>query len=282
VPEFEGWASARPHPALRGLVARYIGYAQQGVTLEIHRGLPSRHVTLIVSLDEPIRVIGMPRPGEAPASLRGLVGGMHTGPALIAQDPCQRGIHLELDPLGTRALLGVSADELSGYVVDLADLGPPLLAALPVRLGDAPSWPRRFAILDEVLLAVADEAPDPTREIDWAWRRMIGAGGRVRVASLAREIGWSRRHFGERFRRELGLSPKQAARVLRFERANAVLRRQPRCDLAALAVDCGYYDQAHLTNEWGALAGCSPGTWIAEELPFLQDDGGPVAGESGV
>jgi hypothetical protein len=40
-----------------------------------------------------------------------------------------------------------------------------------------------------------------------------------------------------------------------------------------LARCIGYYGQAHLTtNEWRALAGCSPGTWIAEELPFLQDE----------
>jgi AraC-like DNA-binding protein len=50
-----------------------------------------------------------------------------------------------------------------------------------------------------------------------------------------------------------------------------MLRRRGGSDLAELAVGCGYYDQAHLTNEWRALAGCSPGTWIAEELPFLQD-----------
>ncbi|MEV6626692.1 helix-turn-helix transcriptional regulator, partial [Amycolatopsis sp. NPDC051114] len=112
-------------------------------------------------------------------------------------------------------------------------------------------------------------APPP--ELGEAWRRMRGADGRVRVTDLAGEVGWSRRHLGERFRAELGLAPKQAARVLRFERAGRLLR-QGHADLAALAVECGYYDQAHLTNEWRALAGCTPGTWIAEELPFLQDD----------
>jgi AraC-like DNA-binding protein len=34
---------------------------------------------------------------------------------------------------------------------------------------------------------------------------------------------------------------------------------------------CGYYDQAHMTREWQALAGCAPRMWIAKELPFLQD-----------
>lgn len=265
------WAVARPHPALRNLVTRYIGYAQRGVTLNVHRGLPSRHVSLIISLDRPIRVTGMPMPGVAPSSFRGLVGGMHTCPALITQDPVQSGIHLELNPLGTRTLLGVSAAVLSGHVVDLADLGSPRLAALPDRLATAAGWPKRFAILDEVLGSAMTEPVLPTPEVSWAWRRMLGAGGRVRVASLAGEVGWSRRHFGELFRRELGLSPKQAARVLRFERATTLLRGRGRSDLAQLALDCGFYDQAHLSNEWRSLAGCSPGTWIAEELPFLQD-----------
>jgi AraC-like DNA-binding protein len=106
---------------------------------------------------------------------------------------------------------------------------------------------------------------------------MLATGGLIRIADLANEIGWSRRHFGERFRDEIGLAPKQAARILRFERAGALLRRGHQ-DLAELAVECGYYDQAHLSNDWRMLAGCSPRTWIAEELPFLQDDS-VVAGQ---
>jgi AraC-like DNA-binding protein len=95
------------------------------------------------------------------------------------------------------------------------------------------------------------------------------------VAELAREVGWSRRHFSERFAREVGLSPKQAARVVRFGRVTAVLRRLGGSGrpggLAEVAQLCGYFDQAHLTNEFRALAGCTPRTWITEELPFLQD-----------
>ena len=136
-----------------------------------------------------------------------------------------------------------------------------------LRYDDAPAAVR---FLVDVLAARAVEPVVPPPELGEAWRRMRGADGRVRVADLADEVGWSRRHLGERFRTELGLAPKQAARVLRFERAGRLLR-SGRADLAGLAAECGFYDQAHLTNEWRALAGCTPGTWITEELPFLQD-----------
>lgn len=272
------WAVHPPHPRLRPFVARYIGYSQHGNTLAVHRGLPSRHITLIISLERPIRVVGMPRADQSPGEFHGLVGGLHTAPSLIAQDAVQRGVHVELEPLGLHAVLGLPSAELAGSVVDLADLG---LASLPERLAEAPDWPHRFRVLDDVLRARLTDDVAPAPEVGWAWRRMRAAAGGVRVDALAREVGWSRRHFGERFRRELGLSPKQAARVLRFERAGLLLRARPRADLAELAVECGYYDQAHLTHEWRALAGCPPGAWMAEELPFLQDDDVWPGAESG-
>ncbi|MFF1608494.1 helix-turn-helix domain-containing protein [Amycolatopsis sp. NPDC058278] len=258
------WAFHEPHPVVRPLVTRYVGYAQDDVTLAVHRGLPSRHVTLVISLAGPVRMAGQ--------SFQALVGGLHTRAVLIRQDRVQEGVQLELDPLGVRTLFGVTAAELSGEVADLADFG---LGSLPDRLRELP-WRERFALLDDVLAARAVEPVVPPPELGEAWRRLRGADGQVRVADLADEVGWSRRHLGERFRTELGLAPKQAARVLRFERAGRLLR-SGRTDLAALAAECGFYDQAHLTNEWGALAGCTPGTWIAEELPFLQDQEAEVA-----
>ncbi|OZM70272.1 AraC family transcriptional regulator [Amycolatopsis antarctica] len=251
------------------MITRYTGYTQHGCTLSLHRGLPSRHLTLVVSLAAPVRIVGMPG-GQAPAELSGFVGGMHTSSALIAQDAEQSGVHIDLHPLGVRNLLGLPSAELSGHVVGLAELDRPRLAELPERLHEAGSWPRRFAILDQTFRAESVQAPGPAPEIGWAWRRMLADGGTGAVATLAGEVGWSRRHFSERFRAELGLSPKQAARVLRFERACEALRARPDTDLAELAVACGFYDQPHLSNEWRALAGCTPGTWIAEELPNLQ------------
>jgi len=267
------WVVSRPHPALCALVGRYIGYRQHGVGLEVHRGLPGQHVTLIVSLAAPVRLLEMPGTDQGPASCQGFVGGLHAGPALIGQDREQAGVHVELSPLGVRTLLGVPASELSGRVIDLAELPRPTLATLPERLIEAPDWASRFQILNEVLLASAAREGEhqPPGEVRWAWRRILTEGGAVGVGQLAEDVGWSRRHFSERFAREFGLAPKQAARVVRFGRAAAMLRQLPPGGLAEVAQRCGYFDQAHLTNEWRALAGCTPRTWILEELPFLQD-----------
>jgi transcriptional regulator GlxA family with amidase domain len=100
-------------------------------------------------------------------------------------------------------------------------------------------------------------------------------GGRLRVADVAARVGWSDRHLGDRFRAETGLSPKEAARVVRFDRARRLLAarvgagRPP--ELAGLAADGGFADQAHLTREWRAFSGLSPTGWLRAELGFVQD-----------
>lgn len=263
--------AARSRPRLRPLVTSYTGYRIEGAPPGVHRGLPSRHLTFIVTLDGTVDLATMPDPHQPPASFTALVGGLHAAPALIRHDGSQHGIQVELTPLGARDLLGLPAGELAATVVDLATLLGPVAGELTQRLRSATTWTDRFMHFDTVLDRIAAHRGAPQPELGWAWQRLTATRGGIEVGTLAAEVGWSRRHFGERFHREFGLPPKVAARVLRFEAANRLLRTAGRPGLAEVAARCGYYDQAHLTREWREFAGCTPSTWLAEELPSVQD-----------
>jgi AraC-like DNA-binding protein len=89
----------------------------------------------------------------------------------------------------------------------------------------------------------------------------------VSFAELARDAGWSRRQFTARFTRAAGLPPKTFARVLRFQRAKALLAAAGGPSLSEIALDCGYYDQAHLNRDFRAFAGCTPTELMARRLP---------------
>ncbi len=106
-----------------------------------------------------------------------------------------------------------------------------------------------------------------------AWRALLATGGQATVPDLAAETGWSERHLRSQFRAEIGLTPKAAARVIRFDRARRRLQARGHgpARLADLAADCGYYDQAHLDREFRALAGCPPTRWLAEEVPEFRN-----------
>jgi AraC-like DNA-binding protein len=260
-----------PAEPLRPFVARYAGFASDFTEPAgtVHAGLPSRHVHLIVGLSGPIDIVRMPSARQRPAAFTALVGGLQDAPALLRQESRFAGIHVFLTPCGVRSILGVPSAEIAGRVVELADIWGGAAAELVDRLKAARAWERRFAILDEVL-ARELRAIAPPRAAVWAWDRLVRTHGRIPIQRLAGELGFSRRHLGERFRNELGVTPKAAARILRFEHAcRTIMDERP--SLAEAAVTCGYQDQAHMTREWHALAGCTPGAWIANELPFLQD-----------
>jgi AraC-like DNA-binding protein len=265
-------ALALPMPRLRPFVGHYIGYRYVGFTPGVHAGLPSRHLTIVVSLGAPLDIVAMPHPAQRPDRMGALVGGLHVAPAMIRHDGNQYGVQLQLTPLGARALSGMPAGELASAVV-------PLDAVLGIRtpelvdcLATARTWADRFAALDRFLSAQLREPGAIRPEVGFAWQRLLDSRGAARVGTLAVETGWSRRHLTEQFRIEFGLPPKALAKVLRFERAKAMLVRPVRPALARVAAECGYADQAHLARDWRELAGSSPSVWLeAEVLPFVQD-----------
>ena len=267
-------------------MAHYTGYRQRGVPPALHRGLPSPYLTLIFTLDEPMVLLAHPDPRQPPGDFGALLGGLHSTPALITHDGAQSGIQVALRPLGARALLGLPAGELAGLDVPAEAVLGTLCAELRARALAAPGWPERFAALDEILLRrLAVTAATATRaataatpaapEVRFAWRQLLRTGGTARISDLAAETGWSGRHLTSRFRTEIGLTPKGAARVIRFDRARHLLIRQASDKssgyrLADLAAACGYFDQAHLAREFRALAGCPPSQWVTEEFRNIQ------------
>jgi AraC-like DNA-binding protein len=269
-----------PAEPLRRYVAWYTGYRQRGVPPARHRGLPSPFLTLIFTLDEPVTLLAHPDPGQPPAEYDALLGGLHRAPALIVHQGAQSGIQVALRPLGARALLGLPAGELADIDVPAEDVLGGACAELRARIVPAACWPERFEILDEILLRLAAArwtgsgpgvATDVAPEVSWAWQRLLRSGGAMRVSALAAETGWSGRHLTGRFRTEIGLTPKAAARVIRFSRARRLMVGQAAgTTLADLAVTCGYFDQAHLAREFRALAGCPPSQWLAEEFRNVQ------------
>lgn len=268
----------RPAPPLRPFIDSYVGYREAGSAGGIHRGLPSRHLTFIVSIGRPIDVVAQTDPVQAPARYDFVISGLQASPALIAHDGNQEGVAVELSPLGCRSLLGMPAQALWNLSVEAGEVLGAAAGELRERLHDATAWPSRFAACDAVLGRLLDDERGTAPEIGEAWRLVVGSGGTIPISQLASEVGWSRRQLARRFGGELGLAPKLAARVVRFERARRMLQQPPRSSIARVAAVCGYFDQAHLNRDFVELAGCPPGEWLAAEgVPSVQD-GEPGAG----
>jgi AraC-like DNA-binding protein len=262
-------------------VATAVGYRHDSPA-PFHRGLPSPYLTLVVTLDRPLELAAHPDPHQAPGCYDALVGGLHTRPALIRQNGPQAGVQLSLTLRGARALLGVPAGALASLDCALPDVVGSAGSELTGQFREATGWSGRFAAIERVLLGILrDDIAAVRPEVQEAWRLTLTTSGRLRVEEIARRVGWSPRYLLQRFRAETGLTPKEAARMVRFDRARRALAARTAAggaaDLAVLAAATGFADQAHLTREWRAFAGLPPTRWLAAEFGFLQDAAPPVA-----
>lgn len=253
--------------ALAPHVTSCVGYDLTVDPSAVHFGLPSTSLTLIIAFDEPLDCGWLHQGGSSRYDL--LVAGLHVAPSLVRTHGRQCGIQVALTPQGARTLLGLPAGALTHTLVTGEDVGLP--GWLQPRLQEA-TWPERFALLDDVLLHrrhLTDPMGDGAAE---ARRLLTASRGAISVAALADRVGYSRRHLTALFTAEFGVSPKQYARLARFEHAQTLLTSGRA--LADVAHAAGFADQAHLTREWTALAGRSP-SHAGEEFPILQDLGTP-------
>ncbi|MFI1093199.1 helix-turn-helix domain-containing protein [Streptomyces sp. NPDC020917] len=195
--------------------------------------------------------------------------GFGSGGAVRAWGEQVECVQVRLSPVIAGAVLGAGPDELAGGVVSLDDLWGREAAGVRERLEEAPTWQERFAVTEAVLARRLGAPPRVDREVAWAWRRILAGRGLVRVEDLASEVGWSRKRLWSRFRAQVGMPPKSAARLVRFD--HAVHRLVAGEGPARVAAESGYFDQPHLHRDVMEFAGVTPAAVAGE--PFLTVDG---------
>nr|MDA8355679.1 helix-turn-helix domain-containing protein [Actinomycetota bacterium] len=136
------------------------------------------------------------------------------------------------------------------------------------QLREAESWEKRFAIAEAALVRRLDSGRVVDSEVAFVWQQMGVSRGRVRVERLASEVGWSRKRLWSRFRSQIGLTPKRAAQLVRFDHAAHLLAAGQ--SAASVAADSGYVDQSHLHRDVVAFAGVTPAA--VARAPFLAVD----------
>jgi AraC-like DNA-binding protein len=177
-------------------------------------------------------------------------------------------VQVRLSPVVARAVLGVSPADLDGAVVSLDDLWGREASRIREQLGELSSWEERFALTDAMLVRHLGAGVPVDPEVAWAWHRVVGSRGLVRIDGLAAELGWSRKRLWSRFQSQIGLPPKRAARLIRFD--HAAHRLVAGDDAARVAADGGYADQSHLHRDVVAFTGVTPATVAGE--PWLTVD----------
>jgi AraC-like DNA-binding protein len=250
-------------PGLQPYIRHYTGYAERTSVPTRQREPASTGVVLIFGLGPELRLLDPADPTRLAERFGSFVAGPDDACTMTEHDGEMRGVEVGLTPFAARMIFRVPMHALARHVVTLEDLLGREALRLEERLLDAHGWDARFDLIENALGSRLLAAEPPPPDVEWAWRRLRAASGRVRIADLAGELGCSRKHLAARFREHVGLPPSLVGRLLRFQLALDMLSA-PHATIAEVAAACGYYDQAHLDRDFREFAATTPTAWVAD------------------
>ena len=282
------WRAAhrRAEPRLRDYVLGY--FASEGfLPRPLHeRHLPLREVAIVLNFAAPHRIVDALDPKCRTEHRNAWIVALQHRHQIREAVGTRDFMVIRLTPIGAQILLGMPMDLLTDHTLALEDVDSRFSRLLTARAEATYDWAARFDIVENILAARLATAPSPPAALLYSWRMLQGSPNHVDLARLPGELGCSRRHLIAQFHKYFGMTPKMVARISRFHLAVAVVHRlgrrgawpydegKPYLDCATadidrsvaptairwtdLALDCGYYDQSHLINEFRSFSGLSP------------------------
>ena len=239
-------------------VHSWVGYSERTAGVFRRRELPISTIVVIIEFGPSLRVYESGSETRWARYEGGFVAGLAERFTLTEHAGHQAGIELRLTPFGARAIFGLPLSALAGTVVQLRDLLPPGQRSLSDRLASCRDWHARFAIVQALLAERIGNGRIACPKTQWALAQIHAAEGQLAVATLAQQLGCSRKHLATLFHDGVGFTPKAYAGVVRFERLVAHVKLGGKPGWAAAAARFGYADQAHLTREVKRYSGLTP------------------------
>lgn len=206
--------------------------------------------------------------GQGRRQPRNFIVGQMTGPILISASGAVELLGIRFQPGGTRPFLRLPAHEITDEVLELGGLSEGFERSLLQACAREVNLDQRIAAIDAYLVSRLSESKFDAQLLALA-ASVIDRRGLVSVDQLASDAGVSSRQLERRFLQEVGIGPKLLARIVRFQQVfRAVDRSSPAW--AEVAIECGYYDQAHLIRDFHQFARQTPAVLFASQSALTE------------
>ena len=129
-----------------------------------------------------------------------------------------------------------------------------------------------FHLIEEFLLHQAGDVireETATRCIDYALSNIVHQPTSRRLHQLSEEIGYSQKHFIDLFRQQVGVTPKQYLKIMRFQKAICAIERERFIPWNRISLESGYYDQAHFIHDFKHFSGFTPNEYLKRKTATL-------------
>lgn len=173
-------------------------------------------------------------------------------------------------PHGLSMFLDLPMTELFNRSVPLKFLIRDRIAKLEDELSAAVTFEKKIEIAESFLIAQIQKNEKKYKydRIRKAINIINQTKGILKIEDLASETFLSRKQFERTFSDFIGTSPKQFLKIVRFQNAIFEKTQNSQLSITEIAHKCGYFDQAHMINDFKTLAGITPKNYFENDGLF--------------
>ena len=272
-----------PAPPLDAFVAVVWACRRAPQPHALERIMPSGTAQLVVNLKEDeTRLYDPECPERSVATSGSVLSGAHSRYQVIDTSEQEYVAGVAFKPGGTAPFMRMPAHHASDTDVPLEEIwGPARTGELRERLLGCDRLEAMLDVLESGLReSRTQRGLHPA--VGYALDVFDRAPRATSVAAVTERVGLSAKRFIERFKIEVGMTPKRYCRIRRFQRALAETDLSPQIDWASVALDSGYFDQAHFIRDFRAFSGITPTAYEAartgfhNHVKFIQSTGAGV------
>lgn len=259
----------KPSPPLSDFVDVLWLYEGYEVSHEKERLMPDGSVELVINLAED-RIQNYD--ARNPEKFETIPGCVVSGPRSeffiidTAGQCAVAGVHFK--PGGAFPFFRVPPSEMAGQSIALEALWGSASGWLRERVLSARSPAEMLQTLERCLLEQLAKPLERHPAVNFAVQR-LSAAYPPGISWVVEQVGYSQRRFIELFSNEVGLTPKLFSRVSRFQQVIRAAHSLESLNWVDVALNCGYYDQAHFGHDFQSFAGITPSDYLARRTPHV-------------
>lgn len=174
-----------------------------------------------------------------------------------------RFVVFQLYPFASKYLLGVDPRQLNDECFDLLQISNVDVGFFHQELRQSKSLEQEIAIMADLVEALIGNNEIPLNEpIQKAIKRIIETEGQTKIKDLRDEVFLTERTMERHFRNQIGLTPKQFAKIIQFQTSLSKLSKAKVDTLTQIGLDSGFTDQSHFIRVFKQYTGQTPSYYL--------------------
>ena len=262
-----------PDFPLNKFINHFIYYEGFNPVHSMDRFLPDGNAEFIIELtDNTKHIYDNETLTELQTFRHAWVSGVRTQPITIPSGRDSRMLIVAFKKGSARPFYDFPMSELADLVVDADLVFGKRIRDLREQLLNTPSIKEMFLLIEKFLLQRSGDslhANTPSKCIEYAVSNIANQPNILDLQKLTSQIGYSQKHFIDLFKKQVGVSPKQYLKIMRFQRAIQEIENNKSIQWSNIAAESGFYDQAHFIGDFKIFSGFTPGEYMKRKTESL-------------